>query len=71
MMATAPWPAPREGRRLAIDRFPAMDTAILLNLGGLFYLSFFAILDIRIRKPTLRLDTSGGKVIELYISRFL
>lgn len=58
-MTTMPHgPAPREGMSLSPNRFPPMNTAILLDFGGLFPLSFFAILDMLIRKTTLRLDPS-------------
>jgi hypothetical protein len=58
MTTITPWPAPREGTSLSIDRFPAIDTVLLRDFGGLFPLSFFAILDMLVRKTTLRLDPS-------------
>lgn len=58
MMATTHWPVPREGMGLSIDRFLAIGIVISREFGGSFRLSFFAILDIRTRKTTLRLDTS-------------
>ena len=57
-MAATHWPALREGMSLSIDPFPAIRTVISRDFGGLFPLSFFAILAIRMRKTTLRLDPS-------------
>ena len=57
-MAATHWPALREGMSLSIDRFPAITTSLLLDFGGLFSLSCFAILDIRMQKTTLRFATS-------------
>lgn len=58
MTTTTHWPAPREGMSLSIHRFPPMSTSLAHDFGGLLPLLFFAILDISIRKTTLRLDTS-------------
>ena len=58
MTTTSPWPALREGMSVSLDWFPPMSTSISRDFGGLFPLSFFAILDILMRKTTLHLDTS-------------
>ena len=58
MTTKSHWPALREGMSLSLHRFPAIGTVISLDFEGLFPLSFFAILDIRMRKTTWRCDTS-------------
>ncbi len=57
-MAATHWPALREGMSLSIDRFPAIRTVISRDFGGLFPLSFFAILAILRLNTTLCLDPS-------------
>lgn len=58
MTTKSHWPARWEGMSLFIDRFPAIRTVISREFGGWFPLSCLAILAIRIRKTTLRLDPS-------------
>lgn len=58
MSITSHWPAPREGISLLSDPLPAIGTAIWFDFGGLFHLSFFAILDMPMWKTALHLDTS-------------
>jgi len=58
MTTKSHWPVPREGMSPSIDPFPAIRTVISRDFGGLFPLSFFAILAMLRLNTTLCLDTS-------------